>query len=493
MMDLTSRPHMSILRTLQLLIQRGGWDRTGIDDIQRDEASATSSNALPKIAATPLSTTTLENNEINLSTKRASGFIDPEVERVNNKSVTCMIQKREIGPTFNAGQKCRINNHFLPNRMIPVAKYKSRAFCGSYSSDGKLLVTASQDNLLRIYNTQDGEFHEYKKIFAQNVSWSILDTAFSPDGNYIAYSSWSDALYLCSIYGDSTIQEALPLAPSDLGRFCVFSLVFSCDGKEILGAANDGCLYCYDRECHQPAIKIKGHTDDVNAVAFADNTSQILYSGGDDGLCKVWDRRTLNEANPHPVGVLAGHMDGITFIDPRGDGRYLLTNSKDQSIKLWDVRAFSSKEAEVNTRKAVANQDWDYRWHTHVPKQLYTSTSLLEGDTSIMTYRGHMVVQTLIRCHFSPAATTGQRYIYTGCGHGRIVIYDLLTGNIVRTLEGHEGCVRDVSWHPYHQEIISASWDGVIGCWRYSSQDSCPGTGDSEWSDSCDQNWRSPD
>lgn len=77
----------------------------------------------------------------------------------------------------------------------------------------------------------------------------------------------------------------------------------------------------------------------------------------------------MNEVNPHPVGVLAGHMDGITFVDPRGDGRYLLTNSKDQSIKLWDVRAFSSKDAQANSRKAVANQDWDYRWHTHVPKQ----------------------------------------------------------------------------------------------------------------------------
>jgi len=31
-----------------------------------------------------------------------------------------------------------------------------------------------------------------------------------------------------------------------------------------------------------------------------------------------------------PVGVLAGHVDGLTYIDPRGDGRYLLTDSKDQ-------------------------------------------------------------------------------------------------------------------------------------------------------------------
>lgn len=66
-------------------------------------------------------------------------------------------------------------------------------------------------------------------------------------------------------------------------------------------------------------------------------------------------------------------MDGITYIDPRGDGRYLVTNSKDQTIKLWDVRAFSDQNGEQNTRKAVANQNWDYRWQ-RVPRKCNNNT-----------------------------------------------------------------------------------------------------------------------
>lgn len=31
------------------------------------------------------------------------------------------------------------------------------------------------------------------------------------------------------------------------------------------------------------------------------------------------------------------------------------------------------------------------------------------NDVSVCTYTGHAVLQTLIRCHFSPASTTGQR------------------------------------------------------------------------------------
>ena len=48
----------------------------------------------------------------------------------------------------------------------------------------------------------------------------------------------------------------------------------------------------------------------------------------------------------------------------QGDGRYLITNSKDQSVKLWDMRRFSSSEATQATRKAVSRQLWDYRWQS---------------------------------------------------------------------------------------------------------------------------------
>lgn len=81
----------------------------------------------------------------------------------------------------------------------------------------------------------------------------------------------------------------------------------------------------------------------------------------------------------------------------------------------------------------------------------------MDNDTSILTFRGHQVKQTLIRCHFSPMATTGQRYIYTGCGLGFVYIYDILSGGIVRKLEGHKGCVRDVSWHPEFPDLVSSS------------------------------------
>ena len=87
--------------------------------------------------------------------------------------------------------------------------------------------------------------------------------------------------------------------------------------------------------------RIPAHRDDVNAVSFVDETTHLLASGGDDGLVMVWDRRALRQEEPTPVGVLAGHSDGVTYIDPKMDGRHLISNSKDQSVKLWDIRRYS--------------------------------------------------------------------------------------------------------------------------------------------------------
>jgi WD40 repeat protein len=106
---------------------------------------------------------------------------------------------------------------------------------------------------------------------------------------------------------------------------------------------------------------------------------------------------------------------------------------------------------------------------------------------------GHSVLKTLIRAHFTPAFSTGQRFIATGSASnhgGAIYIYDVLTGDIVSVLEGHRFLVRDVSCHPFSSDIVSSSvrfssnekeeifsnqhnflqWDGTIRLWKYSAE-----------------------
>ncbi|XP_072024526.1 DDB1- and CUL4-associated factor 11-like [Amphiura filiformis] len=388
-------------------------------------------------------------------------------------SVNRLLRKRSLGRCsqghFTPNDCAMLGANYLPNQMEIVARLNSKVFCGTYSKDGNVFLSACQDQYLRLYDVTKGNFQKFREIRARDVGWSIVDTAFSPDGCYLIYSSWSECIHLCNIYGDYDTHQALNLRPGD-GHFCAFSVKFSSDNSEILAGANDGHLYIYDREKNDRILRIDAHEDDVNAVCFADDSSHIIYSGADDGLCKVWDRRMLGDDNATPVGILAGHQDGITYIDAKGDSRHLITNSKDQSIKLWDMRKFSSNSTIEKCRRAVATQHWDYRWQG-IPRSSRSKKKTIAGDSSLMTYRGHGVLHTLIRCYFSPTFSTGQRYIYTGCGTGKIVIYDVLTGQIVSKLDEHHGAVRDVSWHPYEPKLMSTSWDGTHGLWTYKKDD----------------------
>jgi len=176
-----------------------------------------------------------------------------------------------------------------------------------------------------------------------------------------------------------------------------------------------------------------------------------------------------------------GHTEGITYVSAKGDGRYIISNGKDQALRLWDLRKMRSNEDfEAVEHKHYGVRNFDYRY-PHYPKPKFKAHP---RDCSVMTYRGHSVLRTLIRCHFSPAETTGAQYIYSGSADGKIHIWSL-DGRIVHVLDRSKTlpakyspsgpevssanirpsitCVRDVSWHSQEPVIMSAGWENSSG------------------------------
>ncbi len=229
-------------------------------------------------------------------------------------------------------------------------------------------------------------------------------------------------------------------------------------------------MYVYDIESRKSILSIPGHNDDVNAVCFGDAQSpHILYSGSDDTLIKVWDRRSMSDNRE--AGVFMGHTEGLTYVDSKGDGRYVLSNGKDQMMKLWDLRKMMPTENASKLNPAKFSRGFDYRFMTYFEDDYKPHPH----DCSLVTYRGHSVLKTLIRCHFSPSGSTNSRYVYSGSEDGSIYIYNMdatLAGKIdVNTATHHsrprdptlltntyetddrsrgawKTCVRDASWHP---------------------------------------------
>lgn len=182
-------------------------------------------------------------------------------------------------------------------------------------------------------------------------------------------------------------------------------------------------------------------------------------------MIKFWDRRDLSREIP--VSIFVGHLDGISYLDPMESGDYFLSNSKDQSIKVWDVRLGSEPNAAIPPPQT----SWDYRTGeeglSETEKELISGKFRHRDDNCVLNLRGHSVYRTLIRARFSPAKTTGERYIY--CGSGTypfsVYIYDVTTGKMIKECKGHHALVRDVSWNPNFPRIVSSSWDGNLIQW----------------------------
>ncbi|KAF7965182.1 hypothetical protein HWV62_45254 [Athelia sp. TMB] len=398
-----------------------------------------------------------------------------------------------------------IASHLVPNTNgTEVASSEANIYSGQYSADASFYYTCDQDFKLQVYDTSTpplplGPSHPTTRNSALKVlktiqgspgRWTITDSHLSPDNERMIYSSITPTVYMTSTLDASPTQIPIRFADPprrsravwgfDEETFGLYSCRFSADGNEIV-AGGSGKIFVYDLLADRRTVKIAAHNDDVNSCCWADTASgNILVSASDDSFIKIWDRRSLGSSQK-PSGVLVGHTEGITNVAAKGDGRYIISNGKDQALRLWDLRKMhSSEDFDKFADKFYGLSHFDYRYGYYPkPKRLAHPK-----DCSVMTYRGHQVLQTLIRCHFSPGDTTGGQYLYSGSADGKIHVWSL-DGRVVQVLDRslshsmsfdpsapepeplaggrHRVCVRDVSWHSQEPVIMSVAWESGRG------------------------------
>ncbi|KAI6161431.1 WD40 repeat-like protein [Pisolithus thermaeus] len=408
---------------------------------------------------------------------------------------------RRIGP-----EREELAGDFIPNSNgIAVASHPANLYVGQFSKDSSFYYTCSQNFHLYVYDmtappssytgqrrgarrpvtshwdTNDRD-HEttlkvLKTIEGRQGSWTITDSHLSPNNERIIYSSITPIVYMTTTLDSSSAQTPIRFADQNRrNNFGIWSCRFSADGNEVI-AGGSGHIFVYNLPANRKTVEIVAHADDVNSCCWADSTSgNVLVSASDDTFLKVWDRRSLG-ASRKPSGVLVGHTEGITNVSAKGDGRYIISNGKDQALRLWDLRKMKgSDEFDRLPQRNYRAPGYDYRYG-HYPKP---RRSAHPDDCSVMTYRGHAVLRTLVRCNFSPTETTGSKYIYSGSADGKIHIWSL-DGRVVQVLDraatlpmsyyssGPEMqppkrsrtavCVRDVSWSSTEPVMMSVGWD----------------------------------
>lgn len=77
-------------------------------------------------------------------------------------------------------------------------------------------------------------------------------------------------------------------------------------------------------------------------------------------------------------------------------------------MKLWDTRMLVAAHPGQHKTFDRLTTGYDYRFDEYPYADQPDEQPAHPDDNSVMTFRGHKVMRTLIRCHFSPDST-GQR------------------------------------------------------------------------------------
>ncbi|MCY6494585.1 beta-propeller domain-containing protein [Leptolyngbya sp. GGD] len=204
---------------------------------------------------------------------------------------------------------------------------------------------------------------------------------------------------------------------------------------------------------------LTGHTAWVNGVAVTPNGRYILSASWDNTV-KVWELSTGKE-----VRTLTGHTNSVMDVAVTSDGRYILSASSDNTVKVWELstgKEVHSLTGHTDSVKGVAVTP-DGRYILSASKDNTVKVWELSTGKEVHSLTGHT------GSVMDVAVTPDGRYILSASWDNTVKVWELSTGKEVRTLTGHTGSVWGVAVTPDGRYILSASLDKTVKVWELST------------------------
>ena len=199
----------------------------------------------------------------------------------------------------------------------------------SFSPDGTRIVTASEDNTARIWDTATAK----EIAVLRGHSAAVLSGAFSPDGSRIVTASWDKSARL---WDAASGKEIAVLRGHQDG---VYSAAFSSDGSRVVTASNDRTARIWNAATAELIAVLRGHENAVTCAAFNPDGARIVTASR-DATARIWDTATAKETvvlrdTYDDLDLNLGYPLFSAGFSPNGSR--IVTASMDRSAHIWDA------------------------------------------------------------------------------------------------------------------------------------------------------------
>ena len=206
---------------------------------------------------------------------------------------------------------------------------------------------------------------------------------------------------------------------------------------------------------------LKGHTYKINSLSFSPDGKYII-SGSWDETLKLWDASSGDE-----VRTFKGYEYRVNAVAYSPDGEFVASGTSDNTFKLWRIatgeiiRVYNAHKDNVLALAFSPDGAYIVSGSADNTLRLWDRR---EGSKE-RKYKGH--TDYVNDVDFSPNG----EYFASASDDKTIKIWDIDKKYSIETLEGHTNFVTDVEFSPDGRYLISASSDKTLILWDVASGD----------------------